>query len=148
MVMTSNRRTTVSHICVWAHNLCIISMFYIFNTSPTIQFLSDKLICLNKLINFISKLIVLSRHNANMVVHRVYFWLHIAVVLMKGLVWVTSTFQFLSQVHQLVFSLSDFDFEFFDRAVKFDICYSFLIYTILQVTILLLVSLFKGFQML
>ena len=79
------------------------------NLASAIELLSYDFISMDKLINFFGKLIILARNNVNVIIHRIYFSLHVGVVFMERLIRIASAFEFLAQVHQLVFSLSNFD---------------------------------------
>jgi len=77
--------------------------------ASAIELLSYNFVGMHKLIDFFSKLIILARNDVNVIIHRIYFSLHVGVVFMERLIRIASAFEFLAQVHQLVFSLSNFD---------------------------------------
>jgi hypothetical protein len=84
----------------------------------------------------------------DVVVHRVNLILHVGIVFVQSLIGVASTFKFLAQVHQLIFFLPNLDLKFFDEAIKLYISTSFLVDSVLEVTILLFISLFKSLEVL
>jgi len=64
----------------------VISVLQFFNSASPVKLLPYNFICMDELVYFSGKFIVLARHNMDVVVHGVYFLLHVGVVLMQGLV--------------------------------------------------------------
>jgi hypothetical protein len=64
----------------------VVSVLQFFNSPSAVKLLSYNFICMYKLVYLSGKFIVLARNNMDVVVHGVYFLLHVGVVLMQGLV--------------------------------------------------------------
>ena len=75
-----------------------------------IKSLSDHFVCLDKLINLSSQLIVLMTDDSDMIVHRIDLHLEIGVVLEECTVRVSGALKLLPHVEQLVFLLPDLHF--------------------------------------
>ena len=87
----------------------IILLTKLHDTVLSIEALADDFVCLHELIDFACKFVVLVADDSDMVVHRVDLDLEVGIVLKKGAIRVTSTFQLLAHIQKLVFLLSDFD---------------------------------------
>lgn len=82
---------------------------------------SDSLVGLHKLIQLFGKLLILHCDHSNMVVKRVNLNLEVAVIIKKGRITVSGTFELLSHVHDLVFLCSDLGLKIFDGCGKFNV---------------------------
>jgi len=96
--------------------MVLISLSEFLDSILTVETLSDYFIGLYELINLSGKFIILVRNDADVIIHWVNLDLEIGVILKKSRVGISSTFQFLSHVHQLVFLLSNLHLKLFDSS--------------------------------
>ena len=85
----------------------VVFLTQLAHTVLAVQSLSNYLVCLHKLVDFASELVVLVADYADVIVHGVNLDLEIGIVLEECTVRVTSTFQFLSHVQKLILFLTD-----------------------------------------
>ena len=64
--------------------LLVVSLSDLLNTCFPIQSLSDRLVCLHELVEFLSKLLILVGYDSDVVVERVDLDLQIGVVVEQG----------------------------------------------------------------
>ena len=112
-----------------------------------IKSLSNCFICLHKLIQFFSELLVLVSNDSNMIVERVDLYLEIRIVIQKCWVTVSCTLKLLSHVHDLVFLGTNLSLKLLDRVGKFNISGWFGVNPLLEVGILISVLLFQALKM-
>lgn len=133
-------------LCDWVGKLLVVSSSDFLDSGLAVKSHSDSLVGLYKLIQLFCKLLILHSDDSNVIVEWVNFNLKVAVIIKKGRIAVSGTFELLSHVHDLVLLGSDLGFKIFDGCGKFNIPWALSVNSLLKINIFISVFLFKSLQ--